>query len=317
MPLLGAGYISSLLWVKPSWSQQFACGKYSFNIVTIPSIAEASSKPLNNSKCEDNVARMTTSTTLQHSYYFDDSKVVDESVLLAATIDNIAHVSFCVSESSEGIHNFFTEGLPTLQLGKEANQIDKSRQVMPPWILDICLDYFTTVNPYLVELKRMLSHDIRNLTQDFNVDSNFSTYSLEKWTQSIISLYRELSCRSNYCNQTDHIKCNKPMPSCAVVRENYRRSLLIISQLILAPKNSSFSDNEDTSSESNKRIRPSHDHRPTFTCPHAVHQKTRNCNYIDHPGISDVKALYSSSSHSSVDFFISTVLPHLADCTKR
>jgi hypothetical protein len=120
LPLLHLSVLSSVTWVRSPWSRQFECGAYSFGF-------------------GDAAGAESVGVTLKHPYYLDDSKV-----LPAAEMRNIKAVELSV-----------------LCLGSEcacATVADRA-EAADPWVLDICLDYFSTANPFLEELAQRLAAD--------------------------------------------------------------------------------------------------------------------------------------------------------------
>ena len=165
LPLLYKNYLSHVLWVKQYWCTQFKDGTYSFNIGDI-----------NDHIYENNIAGV----TLKHSYYADDSNICDVLDLFKSEADPCSKLQ---SEHPSSQTRNVTFSVHTTNTNNTNNPIDHTNAnmhyVLPlpndlytttlenvkvskfNWILDICLDYFSTSNPFLNELKvRLLQENV-------------------------------------------------------------------------------------------------------------------------------------------------------------
>ena len=126
LPLVYNNHLTKVIWIKPKWSQQFECGSYNFFI-------------------GNNIKSNKAALTLNHHYYIGESIICDENNLEK---DTIKSVNFYVSTDDDNDNNIF-------------KYVNKDHQIS--WILDICLDYFSTHNPFYEEVSKNLKQDIENL----------------------------------------------------------------------------------------------------------------------------------------------------------
>jgi hypothetical protein len=140
LPLVYNGHFSQgILWMRPEWSNQFGDGLYKFNV----------GNNENNIGCVD----------LLHPYYLDEGIVYDTN-----DIHDSVPVSLISTTISSLENNISHLAHKTKSITPTA--IIDSNNSRTKWVLDICLDYFTTTNPFLTLLEQRLNaicnNDISN-----------------------------------------------------------------------------------------------------------------------------------------------------------
>jgi len=151
LPCIFNNYINKVVWIKPPWSQQFSCGYYNFNI-------------------GNNITSNNAAVTLSSSYFIGESIICNDCNLVNETITPI---NFYVStdDINDNEKNIFCH-------------INNDHQI--PWCLDICLDYFSTCNPFYQEVFNHIKNDDELkvsiilsdedvITINYNIDNNVVT----------------------------------------------------------------------------------------------------------------------------------------------
>lgn len=153
IPAIFNNYINKVIWIKPIWSKQFECGYYNFDI--------------GNNVCSNSAA-----VTLSSSYYIGESIICKKENLVNETITPI---NFYVStdDINDNEKNIFCH-------------IKSDHPI--PWVLDICLDYFSTCNPFYQEVFNQIKNDDKLnvsiilsdenvITINYNIDNSLVTAS--------------------------------------------------------------------------------------------------------------------------------------------
>ena len=159
LPLTGAGggHFERVLWVKPtlacgkSWCHQFECGEYRYHVVSGPrGLPLTLPEPEVDEEDEDcAVVR----TDLNHSYYLDEGDVLFAAhgeVQRGPGTGADGEVCMCVGTSAVHACSFASRHAP--ETGSERGL---------PWVLDICLDFFSCSNPFRQELHRLVEPSLR------------------------------------------------------------------------------------------------------------------------------------------------------------
>lgn len=156
IPLVFAGGLDQVFWIKNEWCNQFLIGSYGFHVGAFCGSSSCSSENGNCGGAElqsflDLPDRAAVKTSLKHPYYIDDDCYVPENNLLLKE-----KMELIVSEVGAE---------KTLLLG-ETNSPPPSESNMKgsvkDWILDVCLDYFYWSNPFLEDLQK-INMNIANL----------------------------------------------------------------------------------------------------------------------------------------------------------
>lgn len=156
LPLTLAANLDKVHWVKSPWADQFRVGRYRYRVGAYlpPMLPGGSSSlgtrrtsgsdeesPFDMSSFLDLPPEAVMKVDLQHPYYYDDSSVVDtKELLLAQPVDLV--VSELAPVETNAANSNCADFPPD-----EEKEGDGSC-----WMLDICLDYFACLNPFLTEL---------------------------------------------------------------------------------------------------------------------------------------------------------------------
>jgi len=138
LPLALAANLNRICWIKPLFSQQMSEGKYQFAV---------------GAECRDDDAGEITSfldlpkdsqvkVDLRHPYYMDDmSFVSSDKLALKQNIElQVSELPIDNQKHRWELHNC-------------RSNTDNAEQSL--WILDICLDYFVCLNPYIHDLEKI------------------------------------------------------------------------------------------------------------------------------------------------------------------
>jgi hypothetical protein len=149
LPLVLAGGLMTLHWVKPAESKQLSKGQHEYHVgawippsVESPLVSSFLDLPSSARVCVD----------WNHSYYLDDASVVSTDELLLAK-----KLHLTVSELFEEENEQCTEGLQSKSKQVEAGSFNGD------WALDICLDYFACLNPFLTDIEAIDPMFAKNL----------------------------------------------------------------------------------------------------------------------------------------------------------
>ena len=143
LPLLYNRYITSVTWIRSPWSDQLDDGEHCFMI-------------------GDTIDRGSAAVTLPASYYFD------EGVVYAADdLDEHRKVEVNVLVETMDTDDNYDDHDDSEKDGRQGgiNEICKPVESSLPssssrtWILDICLDFFSTINPFYLELKDLFTSE--------------------------------------------------------------------------------------------------------------------------------------------------------------
>jgi hypothetical protein len=158
LPLTGAGgrHIDCVLWVKPtracgqSWCTQFDCGMYAFHLVApvgeclAPLEWPGSSAVTDDSEEGVSAVRV----DLNAAYYLDEG-----DVLFPAR----GEVETLLGGGAEGRVLMAVGTSAAAALSHAAGAHGSGR----PWVLDVCLDYFSCSNPFRQALRRVILPALR------------------------------------------------------------------------------------------------------------------------------------------------------------
>lgn len=133
VPMVANEIISKVVWIRSPWSDQIDDGSYHYHVGDLISPSSG-----------DGDVRRDAAVSLAVDYYVDDDSYRPESELHMATAKTVNLTVAC---------------LGTLQ-SLETHVIDVASDDNVCWVLDICLDYFSTLNPFLPELESALRQDL-------------------------------------------------------------------------------------------------------------------------------------------------------------
>ena len=140
LPLVLAGGLSHVHWIKPPESGQIPQGQHEYHVGAW--IPQSEERPVVSSFL-DLPASARVRVDWNHSYYLDDASVVPIDELQLAKKLNLT-----VSNVPTG---------DEMSPEKEQSQLDHSEEAPTMfhdnWLLDICLDYFACLNPFLTDIE--------------------------------------------------------------------------------------------------------------------------------------------------------------------
>jgi len=127
LPAVFAGHLSKVVWLRPPWADQIVDGMHTFFV------GKSTLSPSQNITLENGevVAGGPLRVSMRAPYYEDEGLYEDENTLL-------------------------DKRLFKLEVSPDAERIPESFNADEGWILDICLDYFSVNNPFLVDLQQKL-----------------------------------------------------------------------------------------------------------------------------------------------------------------
>ena len=159
IPSICSNIISTLTWVKPSWSLQFGVGSHRFTVGNIKhksnTVADmnnmhAALSSSSHKSVSDN-DRLVAAISTIHAYYLGDHVICDDEDMIPTDKFNII---FNVVELTSD--NCASISPPSNNSSNNNNINDDSNSNCEEWMLDICLDYFSTYNPFILELQSLL-----------------------------------------------------------------------------------------------------------------------------------------------------------------
>ena len=169
IPSICSNIISTLTWVKPSWSLQFGVGSHRFTVgnirhngttAAVDKIKHVSSSSCSYNTVSNNDTPLIAAISTNHAYYLGDHFICDdEDMVPTDKIDIIFNVVELTSDYSTFIspseNNYSSSSNTNYNSSSDSNSYSNSDS--GPWMLDICLDYFSTYNPFILELQRLLT----------------------------------------------------------------------------------------------------------------------------------------------------------------
>lgn len=199
LPLVLAGGLRTVHWIKNSWSKQFLPGSYRYQVGAwippsfIPQshhLPNQNNQTLNITSFLDLPDQALIKVDLCHPYYYDDDSVVPTHELslpkpLHLIVSQLVppkekNVDPAVSSSSTTTNEHL---LMIAVDNQKSNNDDKVTKPDSPltkhnfWILDICLDYFACLNPFLTDLEALdinFAHALLNAVNNTNFRRFFS-----------------------------------------------------------------------------------------------------------------------------------------------
>lgn len=144
LPLVLAGKLKTIDWVRPTFSNQIDLGQYRFkvgaydkSVVASKSTDTNKSKPLRNDQVSflDLSPKALLKVDWKHPYFLEDNSAVEsDELFLAEEVDlNVIELKDIGKSDMKPL---------TVNMAKTGT----------PWILDLCLDYFACFNPWLSDI---------------------------------------------------------------------------------------------------------------------------------------------------------------------
>ena len=217
MPLVLAGGLNTIYWLRHNWCDQFGDGQYK-----IPIGAWIPPQYRDDNGNDDDVENVviecfldlpevaSVKTSFQHAYFLDDNSVVPDNELLLKEKLNLI---VCDSESGAG----------PVQGNYQTHLTDCIEDNSQEWILDVCLDYFICTNPFIAELERLDSNisniileAIHNLSHRQMTNSNSSAAFNEDQTEFYMqqSTLFQILARTFFENLGASVRCT---PNLAII----------------------------------------------------------------------------------------------------
>ena len=161
LPIVFAGGLDEVFWIKNEWCHQFQNGCYEFHVGAYwdedDDDGDDDDDDDDDDEVEDKIEihsfldlpdQAVVKSSLMHPYYIDDNSYVRENELLLKE-----RLKLIVSEVDERI------AVMPVNKNQEGHGLKSG---VRDWILDVCLDYFFCANPFLDELQN-INVDIANL----------------------------------------------------------------------------------------------------------------------------------------------------------
>ena len=148
LPMLYQEWLSNVIWVRSMWCDQISDGSHTFMCGNM----------VQNEKIGDQRCMV----SLSEPYYIDEGVCADTSELVNSKGIQL-HV--CLAKN---LMKVFEQSITALDINEEQSNHGVE------WILDICLDYFSTNNPFLAPLKRALAEDTKQACE-YDIDSIMKT----------------------------------------------------------------------------------------------------------------------------------------------
>jgi hypothetical protein len=157
LPLVANGIISTVVWVRSPWSHQLADGRYQFHVGDICTTSSTESETEFNNNDEDNDLKRFAAVTLTQDYYLDDDSyrpLLELDMATAKPIDLTVTTTTPVLAVTQLDGGYSNNTIGAVVDGRRGDEDAVC------WILDICLDYFSTLNPFLPQLEAALQRDL-------------------------------------------------------------------------------------------------------------------------------------------------------------
>ena len=158
IPLVCSNIISTVTWVKPRWSSQFGVGSPQFTVGNVKyhsTTNDYDNKRVASNSCSHNTVsdndRLVAAISTKQAYFLSDHVICDDEDMIPT---DKFYIIFNVVELNS---DYFTSISPLKYTSSNNNSNIDSNSDSEHWMLDICLDYFSTYNPLILELQSLLS----------------------------------------------------------------------------------------------------------------------------------------------------------------
>lgn len=185
LPLIINKHINYIIWLHQNWSKQFQNDGNNFFILG------------------NNIINHLPCVNLHESYYYDEGivysidEIKEQNNVPFYTITNTNFERFLQdipsllsSINSSNLSNLSNSSTTSSTTSSTISSIQIT-QLKTSWILDICLDYFTVSNPFLLDLEQHLKET--------------SEISMKNIIESIQDMFNGIRFRSNDDNSTNNI----------------------------------------------------------------------------------------------------------------
>mmetsp|Transcript_22571 Transcript_22571/g.29300 ORF Transcript_22571/g.29300 Transcript_22571/m.29300 type:complete len:385 (+) Transcript_22571:2-1156(+) len=154
LPAFYAGHLSHVWWLRSPWCDQFTDGYHEFMIGKKHQTKEGTRDGTELETSKPGVLQV----SCLSAYYLDDEVYASEEELDLADAKVVRlFVSTLVEQNS-------CQGENESSLNKD-NVEEFHPSLEDPWVLDICFDYFSTLNPFFKELMELVGMDAARMVQ--------------------------------------------------------------------------------------------------------------------------------------------------------
>eukprot|EP00939_MAST-03C_sp_MAST-3C-sp1_P001032 g1032.t1 len=167
LPLVYEGHLSSLWWVRPTWAKQLEDGNRVFAVGKL--------------KAENKENKEYIRVSARDAYFLDDFLYAP-----IETMTGVRPLKLTVTTASRLATFYFrAESAPSTEAAK-GGEISEEK----PYVLDICLDYFSTLNPFVKTMNETFPSDIVDLVRWI--------YAAPRFKNSDLDLKRALTERRRF-----------------------------------------------------------------------------------------------------------------------
>lgn len=164
LPMLYQRWLSSVIWVRSPWCDQIRDGQHSFDVGDSPASLLDRQEQEQKEEQKPHQHRSRCMVSLAEPYFLDEGVCTDPAELQHAKSVQL-HV--CAAEELGGAFDACIS-----HLAPDGTDGDPSKGT--EWVLDICLDYFSTNNPFLGPLRHSLL-DLEGSAAEAEVDAMLET----------------------------------------------------------------------------------------------------------------------------------------------
>ena len=193
IPLVLAGFLNRVCWIKNSWCDQFENGHFHYCV----GVSDSTNTD-NVESFLDLSEEAVVKSSLAHPYYIDDSTYESqENLKLVQKLDLFVAEDY--------------DSLLSMSSFIQATRNDQEEKISD-WILDICLDYFWCQNPFLDDLKEINFEIYQTFLAivtlvDLRNDSS-SAYvmdedEVQKYSKSLHDFHKEMKMFLGFLNDFD------------------------------------------------------------------------------------------------------------------
>ena len=210
IPLVLAGGLEKVYWIKNDYCDQFHCGTYNIPVGAW----------INSDSCYEKIECFldlpdcaSIKTSVNYCYYLDDESVVPEEELLFKK-----ELKLIVSDLRESVHNEIENETISLSVSNKNNNDNDNRG----WILDVCLDYFICANPFITDLETIdsgLSVITMKAFSQLSFRKNTISSKNVSLTEREVELYKSKSKQFQDLTTTFFRNVSLLLSSCTVIQK--------------------------------------------------------------------------------------------------